>query len=69
MYVNSSTAEAILLVNFHLFEENFVTSFNWPEIKQKIMEQVCGIGLKSLQLNIRVEELFSAQNVSHYFPF
>ena len=68
IYVNSNTPEAISSVNFHLFGENFVTSFIEPEIKQQTMAKVCGVGLKNLRANFRVEELFSARNVSRYFP-
>ena len=32
------------------------------------MAEVCGVGLKNLRANFRVEELFSARNVSRYFP-
>ena len=32
------------------------------------MKEVCEVGPKNLQKNFRVEELFSAQNVSRYFP-
>ena len=32
------------------------------------MEELFGVGLKNLQTNFRIEELFSAQNVSRYFP-
>ena len=32
------------------------------------MGEVCEVGLKTLGANFRVEELFSAQNVSRYFP-
>ena len=68
MYVNNNTSETILSVNFRLFGENFITSFIQPEIKQQTMAEVCGVGLKNLRANFRVEELFSARNVSRYFP-
>ena len=32
------------------------------------MEELFGVGPKNLQTNFRIEELFSAQNVSRYFP-
>ena len=32
------------------------------------MGEVCGVGLKDLRPNFRVEEPLSAQNVSRYFP-
>ena len=32
------------------------------------MAEVYGVGLKNLRANFRVEELFSARNVSRYLP-
>ena len=32
------------------------------------MEKVCEVGTKNLQKNFWVEEIFSAGNVSGYFP-
>ena len=32
------------------------------------MEKVYGVGRKNLQTNFRIEELFSAGNVSRYLP-
>ena len=32
------------------------------------MAEVCRVGLKNPRANFRVEELFSARNVSRYFP-
>ena len=32
------------------------------------MEEVCEVGPKNLRTNFRVEELFSARNISRYFP-
>ena len=34
----------------------------------EVMEEVCEVDLKNLRKNFRVEELFSARNVSRYFP-
>ena len=44
MFFLRKHSEAILLVNFGLFAENFVTSFIWFEIKRQIMEEVCEVG-------------------------
>ena len=66
--MHRETLEAILSVNFSLFGENFITSFVQPEKKWQIMGEVCDVGPKNLRKNLRVEELFSARNVSHYFP-
>ena len=45
--------EAILLVNFGLLGENFVTILIYAEIKWQIMEELCEVGPKNLRNNLR----------------
>ena len=68
LYMYKEPPKAILLVDFGLFGDNFFSQFYLVRNKTtEIMERACEVGPKSLQKNFRVEELFSARNVSRYF--
>ena len=71
LYMYKKTPEAILLVNFGLFAENFVTSYLCYLAQNKsaeIMEEVCEVDPKILRKIFCVQELFLARNVSCYIP-
>ena len=59
----------IFISKFRYIQRKLRYPFYLPRNKTaEIMKEVCEVGPKNLQKNFRVEELFSAQNVSRYFP-
>ena len=46
LYMYQDTLEVIFSLNFDLSANKFVTSFIQPEIKRRVMKEICELGPK-----------------------